>query len=288
MFNRQIAALAALLLSACQQAEPARPALWQVDGPAGERAWLFGTIHALPDPVTLDSPAFSAAVEQADRLIVEVAALEDDARTAKVFAQLANATDAPPLSQRVPPELRLQLDRLLAENRIDADRFSRMDTWAVALALTQVLSAKAGDRSDNGADRLVLRAMRGKPVSEFEGAERQLAIFDGLPEREQADLLALVVRSASGNAAESRALQAAWRKGDLTALSALDAKGLLADPELREALLVARNQAWLAQLVPLMKRGQKPLVAVGALHLVGPDGLTVRLKAQGFRVTRLQ
>ena len=163
-----------------------------------------------------------------------------------------------------------------------------MDTWAAALALGQAISKRSGDDSGNGADRLVLRAMRGKPLAEFEGAERQLAIFDGLPEAEQRDLLSAVIRSAPKARDDGRRLQQAWLRGDVAALAALDHQGLLADPELREALLVRRNRAWLAALRPLLKRGERPLVAVGALHLVGRDGLIAGLEMQGYKVTRLQ
>lgn len=88
MSNRFIAALLALLLAACQQKEDARPALWQVDGPDGQRAWLLGTIHALPAPISLDSPAYAKATAEASKLVVEVAALDDDQRTALAFHKL--------------------------------------------------------------------------------------------------------------------------------------------------------------------------------------------------------
>ena len=84
------------------------------------------------------------------------------------------------------------------------------------------------------------------------------------------------------------AAQQAWLRGDVAALEALDHAGLLADPELRDALLIQRNADWVRQLSAMLKQGEKPLVAVGALHLVGKDGLVARLQAQGFKVTRLQ
>lgn len=286
--NKFAIALLALLLAACEQAQPARPALWQVDGPGGERAWLIGTIHALPRPIDLDSPAFARATGEATALVVEVAALEDDKRTAFAFHKLSATPAAPPLAARTDAEDRPTLIRFLADNKIPPDQFNQMDTWAAALALGQAISARNGDDSGNGADRLLLRAMRGKPTVEFEGAERQLAIFDALPEPEQRDLLSAVVRSAPTTQTEGRTLQQAWLRGDVAALTALDHQGLLADPELREALLVKRNRAWLAQLVPMLARGERPLVAVGALHLVGTDGLVAGLEARGFRVTRLQ
>jgi uncharacterized protein YbaP (TraB family) len=286
--NKFAIALLALLLAACEQAQPARPALWQVDGPGGERAWLIGTIHALPRPIDLDSPAFARATGEATALVVEVAALEDDKRTALAFHKLSATPAAPPLAARTDAEDRPTLIRFLADNKIPPDQFNQMDTWAAALALGQAISARNGDDSGNGADRLLLRAMRGKPTVEFEGAERQLAIFDALPEPEQRDLLSAVVRSAPTAQTEGRTLQQAWLRGDVAALTALDHQGLLADLELREALLVKRNRAWLAQLVPMLARGERPLVAVGALHLVGTDGLVAGLEARGFRVTRLQ
>jgi hypothetical protein len=282
-------ALAALLLAACQPApQPANPALWQVDGPNGERAWLLGTIHALPEPVSLDSPAFTRAIAGADRLLVEVAALEDDKSTALTFHKLAAVASAPPIVERAHDSDRAALRVLLDQTGLPVDKFSQMDTWAAALTLAQSVSARNGDHSVNGIDRLVLRAMRGKPIAEFEGAERQLAIFDALPESEQRDLLGAVVRSAAQAKTDGRRLQQAYLRGDVAALAALDHDGLLADPELRQALLVERNQAWLDQLVGSLRRGEKPLVAVGALHLVGTDGLVAGLVAQGFTVARLQ
>lgn len=288
MSNRLIAALLALLLAACQQKEQARPALWQVDGPGGQRAWLLGTIHALPSPISLDSPAFDRATAEATGLVVEVAALDDDKRTALAFHSLSAVAAAPPITARASELDRPVLVKLLTEAKIPANSFNQMDTWAAALTLGQAVSARSGDDSGNGADRLVLKEMKGKPLAEFEGAERQLAIFDALPEAEQRDLLSAVIRSASTAREDGRKLQQAWLRGDAAALAALDRQGLLADPELREALLVRRNAAWIEQLLPMLRRGEKPLVAVGTLHLVGQDGLVTRLEAQGFRVTRLQ
>ncbi|MDE2597026.1 MAG: TraB/GumN family protein [Sphingomonadales bacterium] len=282
-------AFAALLLAACQPApEPANPALWRVDGPHGQRAWLFGTIHTLARPAHWQTATVTDALTHADRLIVEVAALNDTAATAKVFAQLARTPGQPPLSQRLPPEDRPALARLLATAHAADTDFAQTETWAAAITLANSAEGEAGAHPEWGIDRQIITAANGKPVEEFEGAARQLATFDRLPESAQRRLLHAAVADAGHAAAQAAELAAAWRTGDVARIGRETTSGMLLDPTLREALYAARNRAWLTQLAATMARGSHPFVAVGAAHLAGPDGLPSLFTQQGYTVTRVE
>lgn len=282
-----IPALVLVLLAACTQPEPipAKPALWQITGPNGEIGWLFGTIHALPQLYDWQTPRFSAALQQADRIVVEVASLDQPDVIASTFAELARTPGQPALASRVPEPQRPALRQLQLRTGTDDAQFADVETWAAALTL-----ARAADPQQDtglGVDRAILKLAGTRPVEELEGALLQLRIFDQLPEAEQRDLLSATVAEASATA-DPDGLAGAWARGDLTRLEAETRRGLLADPELRAALLVQRNRAWTDRIAAMLARKQRPMVAVGAAHLVGADGLPALLASQGYAVTRVQ
>ncbi len=276
--------LVVLLLAGCQpEAQTAHPALWQIDGPQGQKGWLFGTIHALERPALWRSAEIDAALRETDRIVVEMSDSGEDA--GKVLASLAHTPGQPPLSARVAPALRPALVRLLKRTGLSDTGFADTETWAAALSLAQ--AAESDNHSDYGIDRAVLKASQGKRVAELEGASIQLALFDRLPEQDQRDLLASVISEADDQV-QTADLAQAWRKGDMAAIERETRRGLLADPELRQVLFTRRNVAWAATISASLARGERAFVAVGAAHMAGPEGLPALLTARGLTVRRVQ
>lgn len=288
-----VAAVLLLALGGCKQDprtaaddDAPAPLMWEIRDQSGEiRGWLFGTIHALPDGARWRTPLLERAVEQADLLAVEIATLDDRDGMAQIFTRLATSPDLPDIGLRVPEGSRPELFGLIEHADYKPADFSRIETWAAALILAQ-----AGDNGDaaNGADLALLRDFAGRKVHEFEGAESQLGIFDSLPETEQRDLLVAVLEEVGANEADPERLRRAWLKGDARTLETAASTGLMEDPELREALLVARNRDWIGQLDAILASGERPLIAVGTAHLLGPDGLPALLARRGYTAQRIQ
>ena len=86
-------------------------------------------------------------------------------------------------------------------------------------------------------------------------------------------------------------IAAVWAAGDLSALErwpewcdCVDDSG---DRALLRRLLDDRNAA-MADRIDALHREEAPvLAAVGALHMVGPQGLPARLAARGYKVERV-
>lgn len=283
---KRLAWLLALMLAACAAPpQDVRPALWQVDGPQGQKAWLFGTVHALPRPVNWHSPVLDSALAGSDALVVEIADL-DGAKLGKAFAAVSRTPGLPPLPDRAGIDLRPGLDRLLDEADQSAEDLRPLETWAVALTLAS--AAQPADAARNGIDRALIAAADGKPVVELEGAAAQFAIFDHLPEAQQRTLLRAVIAGSAQAAQDSARLAEAWGKGDMAVIGATTREGFLSDPGLRQALYTGRNRNWTRQLTAMMAQGRHPFVAVGAAHLAGDESLPALLAAQGYTVRRVQ
>ncbi|MGN3973088.1 TraB/GumN family protein [Tsuneonella sp. SYSU-LHT278] len=293
MIRRALALGIALLLAACgrdaaaPELPPPNPALWEVaraDGtPAG---WLFGTIHALPEGAKWRTSVIDKAIVEADLLVVEAKELENDGKLAATFTRLSHSPDGlPPLSQRVPAGLRANLRALLVKGGYREADFKAIETWAAALMLAQLADDSIGE---NGVDRALLRDFRARRIEELEGIEGQFSIFDRLPEADQRDLLGAVVEEDTMNAGDTARLAKLWLAGDMDTIAREGDEGMLADPELRSALLTDRNKAWADRLDALYKTARKPFVAVGAAHLAPPAGLPELLAAKGYTVRRVR
>ena len=287
-----LALLLAGLATGCREApgrdsgDRGRPALWVIEDVQGRPAgWLFGTIHALPAEAQWESPALDDALSGAGVLIVEVTDLDQD-RISATLSRIAADEPTAPLRKRLRPGAARHVLAAFARDGADLAQYDRLETWAIALALARAPNSAAS--TTRGVDRALLTRFAGRPVGELEGAERQLAVFDDLGEAEQQAMLAAVLAERDDPATRTGSLPEAWLKGDMAAIEQATRTGLLSEPALYEALLARRNAAWIVSIARLVDRGRRPLVAVGAAHMVGPDGLPALLEARGYRVRRIQ
>jgi uncharacterized protein YbaP (TraB family) len=293
------AGLLALILAACDEQVPIEnsaamvdveagqgPPIWQITGETGAvEGWLFGTVHALPDDFAWRSPTLDQTIRDADLLAVEVANLSDEDAMSDVFTKLAFDTPGAPLLSRVAPQWSEPLAKLAEQSEFSTSQLDSMESWAAALALAKDSGTA---KSSNGVDRALLRRFEGRDVVELEGVAAQLSIFDRLPQSEQTDLLEAVISDSMQNTNDFELLIEAWQNGDAERLEILAKRGLLTDPELYEALLVSRNRDWTEQIDYLLGADERPLIAVGAGHMLGKDGLPTMLKERGYTIERIQ
>lgn len=284
--GRRIAAvLLPFLLAACQaadEAEKARPAMWLAED-ADTRLYLLGTMHILPRGTDWDGFAVGDAVAAADELVMELSPREL-ARAGEVFNALAPRDTPLAMAERLPPAALAQY-RAQPVKGDDA-----LDDWAILMLMGRRAAEHAKLSPADGVEAGLTSAFRkaGKPIAGLETARAQLMVFEMLDAATQRALLTRAAARADRAPQEIGALTAAWARGDVAELERLINDDVDAVPAARRAIIADRNHAWADWAKRRMERPGTVLMAVGAGHLVGADGVPALLAAEGYKVRRVQ
>ncbi len=287
--GRIAAALVACLLTACSPREEtleAHPAMWLAED-EDTRIYLLGTMHALPGNTRWDGGKVAEAAAASDELVMELSPREL-AAAGEEFARLA------PRDTPLPIDKRLTGAALAHYRALEAGgpdfRADALDDWAVMVLMGQRVAQKAALTPDNGVEARLTENFRaaGKPIGGLETARSQLMLFEMLDPAAQRALLASAAEGAADAVADVRALTAAWSRGDVAALEKVINEDVDAVPQAREAIITGRNRAWSAWIKRRMAKPGTVMVAVGAGHLVGADGVPAMLAAEGVKLQRIQ
>ena len=82
-------------------------------------------------------------------------------------------------------------------------------------------------------------------------------------------------------------LVTAWRTGDIAYMEETLLAEIADYPELYEAIVADRNRNWVNTIDKLLRDEEDYLVIVGALHLIGKDGMPQLLEARGYKVSQM-
>lgn len=288
---RRSRALAALICCGIAlQAVPARaqgPALWEVSG-RRNTVYLFGSVHLLrPGEFRLDG-ALERAYRDAEAVYLEV---DMDDLSSQDLAGITAARALDPegrnLDQLMGADAPAAHDRA-REAGIDLSLLAPLEPWFAALTVVTLSLAKEGYTAGDGVEQVVLQraAADGKEILGFETADEQLAALDAMTLPMQREFLLKSLEEAARPSESLAAFLAAWRDGDEAALAGELSSEFDSSPELYQGLMVERNRHWLERIERLLDHERDYLVIVGALHLVGPDGLPAMLAAAGRDVAR--
>ena len=255
-----------------------KPFLWRIE--RGEAvSYAFGTIHtgvALADV----SPVVSSTLDRCDTLVVEADSNDVGGAEGEDLV-------------RLPPDqsLRSMLGEPYWAKLVEAlghqrppEMLDRYRPWLISIMIT--LGEYLDSQAPSLDDELVRRARAAdKTMVYLERPIDQAAMLNQILDIDALKETLDDVATARQGLTE---LIRAYLAGDFETLSALviDPEEMAEDPETLDALLFARNRAWMTILVPLLQRGNV-FIAVGAGHFAGDDGLLGLLRRAGYSVHRV-
>jgi uncharacterized protein YbaP (TraB family) len=263
--------------------------MWMAEG-TSNRVYLLGSVHLLraqdhPLPQVIDD-----VYDDAETLYMELDMDDIDPLLMQAtINQLGMLDEGTSLQDVMGDDLYAEARAMAEELEIPLEMLERTEPWLAAITIEQLALARIGFNPSYGVEMHLLKKATsdGKTILGFESVEQQLAYLDGLsPEAQRALLMQTLTESATIREVMDD-LILAWRSGDIDYLEQTLLDDVSGYPELYDTIVANRNRLWVDTIDELLEQGEDYLVIVGALHLVGEDGLPQLLQQRGVRIMQM-
>jgi uncharacterized protein YbaP (TraB family) len=264
--------------------------LWQVEKGTAAPSYVFGTFH-IPDPRVERLPRrVEDLVATVDRLVLE---LHPD--------ELGRASDLallPPgetLERFVDGETLSALLEMGREAGLPPDAVLKLRPMMIASVvgipprMTRRLAA-----GHEGVDLQLAKAAsdRGIPIYALESLEEQIAALSAVEDGHEAEILRQAVAFRSHREEIYERMLEAYLSGDILAFLDITLETFRGEDEalaevFMDEILYRRNRLFVTRLSRHLADGNA-LIAIGAAHIPGRDGILDLLDADGYRITRLE
>ncbi|MGA9856120.1 MAG: TraB/GumN family protein [Gammaproteobacteria bacterium] len=282
-------AVAAATLTTAAAAAPARHFLWRISK-GRDSMYLVGSLHALnPDDYPL-ADAMENAFRHSSALVEEInLTTVDNASMQQEALRMGAYPHGKSLRNDLSPDVYQKVTDSAHKLGIDMQRLDRLRPWLGSIAILDMQLKQAGYSASAGVDHHFAdeAQMSGKGIIGLETPRFQLRLLADLPAKVQQDMLLQTLDQAMDFNREMQQLIDAWEKGDTAALEKILNHDFGDYPLAYKLLIADRNRAWMPRLQRLMRSGRQYFVVVGALHMVGTDGLLARFKKAGYKVEQL-
>lgn len=266
--------------------------LWRLDPPdGGAPSYMVGTMHMVEEALQPSIDRALQRMHEAGALVVETD------MTAAGQTEFMQAMMLPPEEGRALPDvigeaLFARLVATAAPTGVPDSVLRGMRPWGAALLIS--VPAEQVRRMGAGGipfDMQLYNAamVSSMPVAILEPIAEQIAAMGGYPEEDQVDMLTTMLDlhpQVDERTARTVALYAA---DDLAGLAALTAESFdvgdeVATQKALDTMVNDRNARMAERLVPLLD-ARAYLVAIGAMHLPGKEGVLNLLAERGWTIT---
>jgi hypothetical protein len=278
-----------LSMAAIGQHKNENTLLWKITGPGMDKpSYLYGTIHVICKDDAVISPMLRKAIKESDEVYFEV---DMD----NMFEMLMAVRKMKMRGDTTLKDLLNEMDykkvKIFFEGRRSILPFSVLETYKPILAASTLESSSLGCESTAMEQVIMMEAgFYDKEIRGLESLTYQASILDSIPYKLQAEqLVEYIDRINSGDTSRNELdeMFSAYKAQDLNKLEALLMSSDAGISSFADIMLYNRNRNWVKKLKTLLDK--KPLViAVGAGHLPGENGVINLLRREGYQLTPLE
>jgi uncharacterized protein YbaP (TraB family) len=263
--------------------------VWKIEKD-NSQMFIGGTMHVLTSEDYPLPVSFETAYQKSSRLIFEtdMASMKSPQFQQYMLAKLSYR-DGRSLRQVLHEDTYRALTEFFSNRGVSMTSVDHFKPGMVATLMTMTELQRLGLNGVGVDSYLNQRAdSEQKAKGQLETAEDQIGFIANMGVGQEDEMLASNLADMERLPALWQVMKQAWRSGDLRTLEKVSAAPLRDDfPEVYKALLVDRNNAWMPQIEVMSATAEIEFVLVGALHLVGDDGLLAMLTRRGYKITQL-
>lgn len=284
--NKIFLGLCCLCISVVSQA--ASP-VWKVSK-NGHHFYLGGTIHLLASSDYPLPAAFDQAYKEASTLVFETDI--DKMKASSNQAQLLRKLLYPNgenLRQKLKPETYQRLDNFFAARGVPTAQISRFRIGMTVMTLT-LIELKRNGLAEEGVDSFFMNKAKqdSKALDSLEEVDAHMDYIANMGEGQEDEMIRQTLDDLEQIPTMIRDMKSAWRAGDNSRLEDIGIREWKSEfPNVFKRLLTDRNNDWMQDLNQFNNDEDVEFVLVGALHLVGEDGLLRQLRDGGHRLEQL-
>jgi uncharacterized protein YbaP (TraB family) len=273
----------------------ARGVLWRIDKAGLAPSYLYGTIHSTDDSALAVARRASERIAGAKVVATELGSLDAVAKANAGASAIAKALDRDhDTFEQVPPKDRAEVEKLLSASGYPSEFAHHLKLWFLAIltAMPPCETRREALGMPEVDQFLAETAMSsGVKVVALETAGEQIDTLAGMRPEIAASLLTVAARDpglSDDVYATMLRLYQESRPAEILpitdAISGMSGDERAAEDEFVRLLLTGRNATMAERAAPLLEKGGA-VIAVGALHLPGKDGLVERFRAMGYAAT---
>jgi uncharacterized protein YbaP (TraB family) len=258
--------------------------LWKISGKGLKQpSYLFGTMHILCADDARLSDSLKSVIDHCDEVYFEIDL--DDAAGMMKSIQYMRMNGSKKLS-----DLLNAADYAKVKGYFEKHPFllpfSMLERFKPLLISSLVEEDGLDCKTTNGMELIIMKECQAqnRKINGLETAEFQASLFDSIPYEKQALDLVNYIDSVDMYKKMTADLATVYRHQDLQKIDELTRTGDATVSNYLDLLLYGRNRKWVNSLGTLMPE-KSLLIAVGAGHLPGEQGVISLLKEKGYTVS---
>lgn len=278
--------LSAGVLSACLSfSQTPHTLLWQISGKdLLKPSYLFGTMHVLCAEDAQLSDSLKSAIAHCDEVYFEINLGDMSGMLGAMKYMRMN--DSKKLSDLLSSKDYDRVKNYFSQHS-PLLPFGMLERFKPMLVSSLIEESNLGCKTTDGMELMIMKELHNKPVNGLETVEFQAGLFDSIPYEQQAKDLVNYIDSSEEYKKMTLELAEVYRKQDLDRIDSLSRKGDPGMSNYMDLLLYGRNRKWADKLVALLPQ-KSLLIAVGAAHLPGENGVIDLLRKRGYTVTPIK